>query len=152
MNKNIGFILIKLQNNQTHDNILQTIKQVEDNNIYGQTIIFNSYSERIDPYNLPILHLSQAQFFYGTLVLFDLASILLTQNFPNIEKRLLYTNSLPWLAANNTLYQEWKSLYMQDNLDFIVDSQATYDIYNTCWKQPLGIVEGFEYEKIKEYL
>lgn len=152
MNKNIGFILIKLQNTPTHDKILQTIKQIEEENVYGQTIIFNSYSERIDSYNLPILHLSQAQFFYGTLVLFDLASILLTQKFPNINKRLMYTNSLPWVTTNNTLYEEWKSLYLQNNLDFVVDSQTTYDIYNMCWKQPLGIVEGFEYEKIKEYI
>jgi hypothetical protein len=152
MNKNIGFILIKLQNTTTHDKILQTIKQIEDDNIYGQTIIFNSYSEKIETYNLPILHLSQAQFFHGKLIIFDLASILLTQKFPNIDKRLMYTNSLPWVTSNSTMYEEWKSLYFQDNLDFIVDSQATYDIYNTCWKQPLGIVEGFEYEKIKEYL
>jgi hypothetical protein len=152
MNKNIGFILIKLQNTTTHDKILQTIKQIEDDNIYGQTIIFNSYSERIETYNLPVLHLSQAQFFHGKLIIFDLASILLTQKFPNIDKRLMYTNSLPWVTSNSTMYEEWKSLYFQDNLDFIVDSQATYDIYNTCWKQPLGIVEGFEYEKIKEYL
>jgi hypothetical protein len=152
MNKNIGFILIKLQNNQTHDKILQTIKQIEQDNVYGQTIIFNSYSERIDSYNLPILHLSQAQFFKGSLVIFDLASILLTQKFPNIEKRLMYTNSVPWTVSSTNLYSEWRSLYLQDNLDFIVDSQATYDIYNMCWKKPLGIVEGFEYEKIKEHV
>jgi hypothetical protein len=152
MNKNIGFILIKLQNNPVQDKILQTIKKIEEKNIYGQTIIFNSYTDKADTLNLPILHLSQAQFFFGDLFLFDLASVILTQKFPNINKRILYTNSIPWTANHNNLYAEWESIYLQNNLDLLVDSQSTYDIYDICWKKPIGIAEEFNYEKVIQYI
>lgn len=152
MNKNIGFVLIKLQNNPMQDKILQTIKKIEEKNIYGQTVIFNSFTDKADTLNLPILHLSQAQFFYGDLFLFDLASVIVTQKFPNINKRILYTNNLPWTSTNNNLYAEWESIYLQHNLDLLVDSESIYDIYDICWKKPIGIAEEFNYEKVVQYI
>lgn len=150
--KEIGFVLIKMLNDQAYDNILQTIKNIEKNNPYGQTIIFNSYSERIDNYNLPVLHLSQSQFFYGTLFLFDLPSVILTSKFPNVKNRILYTNSAPWAGNPNSQYQEWKSLYGQESLNIITANKELYDIYNICWKQPIGISERFNYEEISKFI
>jgi hypothetical protein len=152
MNNDIGFILIKLQNDPIHDNILRTAKEIEKNNIYGQTVIFNSFSEKVETHNLPILHISQAQFFNGKIFIFDLPSIILTEKFPNITRRILYTNSSPWTISTNTQYKEWKSIYNQESLDILSGSKMIDDIYNICWKKTIGISERFSYEEIKEYL
>lgn len=152
MKTDIGFILIKINNDAIYDNIFQTIKNIENNNPYNQTLIFSSYCEKIETYNLPILHLSQSQFFYGTLFLFDLPSIILSNKFPNATKRVLYTGSLPWHGNSSTAYQEWASLYDQENLDIVTSNSELYDIYNICWKKPLGISERFSYEEITQLL
>ena len=127
-------------------------KEIEKNNPYGQTVIFNSHSEKVNTHNLPILHLSQSQFFNGTLFVFDLASVILTEKFPNVKKRILYTNSTPWSNSPATKYEEWKSLYEQESLDILTNSVDLYDIYNICWKKPLGISERFNYEEISKFI
>ena len=146
----IGFIMINIDNN-VEDSIFKTIQQIESNNPYKQTIIFNSYCNKINTYNLPILHISQAQFFTGVLFLFDLASVLLTNNFPNIKKRILYINNTPW-SSGLTSYSEWESLFNQESLELLTANQELYDIYEICWKKPLGISKGFNYEDISPFI
>lgn len=148
----IGFVLLKMNNDKVYDDILQTIKEFENNYPNNQIVIFNSYSEKINTYNLPILHLSQSQFVKGTLIIFDLPSIIVTNKFPNISKRILFANNIPWQNNTQTTYSEWLSLYNQDNLDIITSSKELYDIYDICWKKPLGICEGFKYENVKKFI
>lgn len=146
-----GFVLVKMNNDPIYDTLLQTIKEVEKNNPTGQTIIFNSYCDKINLYNLPILHLSKAQFFEGNLFIFDLPSVILTKNFPNVKKKILYTTSAQW-SGNNASYDQWESLYLQDSLDILTNSQSLYDLYSICWKTPIGISERFSYEEISKFL
>lgn len=152
INNDIGFVLIKLDNDPKQDQILQTIKNFEINNPTKQVIIFNSVCNKINTYNLPILHLSQSQFFYGSLVIFDLPSIILSKDFPNLKKRILYTDSTPWEKNPHTRYEEWNSLYNQSSLDIVTANERLYNIYNICWKKPLGIAENFNYETFSHYL
>jgi hypothetical protein len=152
MSKDIGFVLLKLLNNSIYDHILQCLKSISIDRPYDQAVIFNSYSEKAETFNLPILHLTQCKFFTGTLFLFDLPSVILTSTFPNITKRILYIGDIPWLNNPATRHKEWSSLYNQTNLDFIVQTQELYDIYNMCWKKPLTISENFNYEQIKSFI
>lgn len=150
--QDLGFIILKLMNSPQYDNILQTISSYIKFRPYNQHIIFNSYSERIVTHNIPILHLQQAQFFDGDLVLFDLPSILVSNSFPNIRKRFLYATDTPWIKSPGSNFKEWESLYAQENLNIIVRDQYLYDIYNICWKKPIGIVEEFNYESLKNHI
>lgn len=150
--KDVGFIIVKLLNNKVCEDIVSTIKQIEKRNAYGQTIIFTSYSEKTNTYNLPVLHLSQAQFFTGTLFLFDLSSVILTSKFPNVKNRILYTNAAPWANNPQTSYEEWSSIYNQENLNILTNSQEMYDIYDICWKKPIGVSERFNYEEIAQFV
>lgn len=152
INSDIGFLLIKIDNDPAYDNILQTIKEFEQNNPYNQVVIFNSSCTKINTYNLPILHLSQAQLFYGSLVIFDLPSIILTKNFPNLTKRILYANSAPWETTPQSNHEEWASLYNQTSLDIVTSTQHLYNIYNICWKQPIGISEAFNYDTFSKFV
>jgi hypothetical protein len=152
MYNDVGFVLLKLLNNNIYDNILQCLKSVSLARPYSQVVIFNSYSEKAETLNLPILHLKQCKFFTGTLFLFDLPSVILTSTFPNITNRILYIGDTPWTQSPATTHKEWTSLYNQSNLDFIVQTQELYDIYSICWKQPLTISENLNYEQIKSFI
>lgn len=152
INNDVGFLLIKLDNDPIYDSMLQTIAEFEHSRPYNQVVIFNSHCSKINTYNLPILHLSQAQLFYGSLVIFDLPSIILTKNFPNLTKRILYANSAPWENNPQSPYKEWDSLYNQSSLDIVTSTQSLYNIYNICWKQPIGISEKFNYETFSKFV
>lgn len=150
--KDIGFVILKLMNTPVYDSILETISSYVKARPYNQHIIFNSYSEKIVNNNIPILHIQQSQFFDGNLVLFDLPSVILSNRFPNIRNRFLYTTDTPWLQSPGTRFKEWQSLYVPKNLNIIVPNQSLYDIYKICWKEPVGIVEAFNYESLKSYV
>jgi hypothetical protein len=148
----IGFVSLKLTNTSFYENLLQTARQFIDNKPYDQIVVFNSFCDKIDTHSVPILHLNHAKFFNGNLILFDLASVLLTQSFTNIKKRFLYTKDTPWATSPTTKYTEWLKLYGSSNLDIIVPNHQLYDIYSICWKQPVGISENFHYEEIKNFI
>ena len=101
---------------------------------------------------MPILHISQAKFFRGDLVLFDIPSIILTETFTNINNRYLYAQDIPWSQEASINYREWHSLYNQNNLNIIAGNSSLYDIYNICWKTPLGSVENFNYDRLSEII
>ena len=151
-NKDIGFLLIKMNNDSTYNRILKTISDFILNNPYNQYVIFNSFSDKIDTINVPILHINQAKFFYGNLFVFDFISCLLTQNFPNLSNRYLYTKDLFWTVDPGNSYNEWESILMKDNLNIITHNKYVHDIYDMCWKKPIGISENFTYEELKNIL
>lgn len=150
--QDLGFIILKLMNTPVYDNILKTISTYIHHRPYNQHVIFNSYSERIAHDNIPVLHIQQAQFFTGDLVLFDLPSIIVTNKFPNIKHRFLYTNDTPWMQSPVSRFKEWESIYLQENLNIIVPNQHLYNIYKICWKEPIAIVGEFNYELLESYI
>ncbi|MFM7853270.1 MAG: hypothetical protein ACKO96_15440, partial [Flammeovirgaceae bacterium] len=133
-----------------YDNILSTASEFIKNRPYQQHLVFNSYSEKVNTFNVPILHLQQSQFFYGKLILFDIPSVILTNKFPNISQRILFTSDAHWTQSQSTMYQQWKSVYDQNNLDIIVTSPVLNDLYSMCWKKPMATVERFSYDELSK--
>lgn len=147
----LGFMLINIENNEMYDSILKNIRYLIDNNPYSNIVIFSSNCDKITTYNIPIFHLSHAKFFDGDLWLFDLLGVIISQNFTNINKKILYCNDIPWIKNRSSLHTEWVRMYNGD-LDFVTTNKYLYDIYDMCWKQPLDIMESFNYEKIQNIL
>ena len=151
-NRDTGFVFIKLDNNNAYNRYFETIREFINNNPVDQTVIFNSYNERINTNNIPILHLSHAKFFYGNLFLFELGAAILSKNFTNINKRYLYVHNAPWLESPSSSYSIWKDVYGSENLEFITANQQIYDLYEICWKKPIGISENFTYEELSKII
>lgn len=150
--RDIGFVIIKLENNPFHDNVIKCIESFISNNRDNQYIIFNSSCEKINTGSAPILHLSQSKFFYGDLFVFDFVSLILTQQFPNIRHRYFYAQDLFWESSPQIPYNNIKNIVTHNNIDIIAKNQYIYDIYNICWKLPVGISENFDYESIKKII
>jgi hypothetical protein len=150
--KNLGLILIKLQNADIYNSIVDTTQKLIDNNPYNNICIFNSFCDKIDIKNIPILHLSHARFFQGDLIIFDIASLLLTKNFTNIKNRYFYAYNIPWIDDPSVLFHQWKSLFDHNNISIITKNQELFDIYELCWKKPIGITETFNYEELEQII
>lgn len=152
MKKDIGFILIKLMNDPISDKILSTINNMSKEDPFRQYIVFNSYCELINTHNVPILHLNQSKFFFGDLVLFDVVSLLLAKNFPNINQKYFYATDLPWTKSPESSFSEWKRLLCDPQVSIIAHNQFIADAYDICWKKPIGISENFSYEEVRNLI
>ena len=150
--RNIGFVLPKLSNHVFFTDLFQTIHEFIEENPFDQIVIFNSFSEITQPLNIPIFHLSHAQFFTGDLFLFDIISAILTKSFPRANNRYLYAQDVPWMTNPGVAYSEWLEIYGQDNLEIIAKNKDLHDLYHKCWKKPKGISESFKYEEIAQII
>ena len=150
--RNIGFVLPKLSNHVFFTGLFQTIHEFIEENPFDQIVIFNSFSEITQPLNIPIFHLSHAQFFTGDLFLFDIISAILTKSFPRANNRYIYAQDVPWMTNPGVAYSEWLEIYGQDNLEIIAKNKDLYDLYHKCWKKPKGISESFKYEEIAQII
>ncbi len=149
---NLGFLLPYIDNTAEYNIIFQNISKLIKHNIYTNIVIFNSRCDKVSTDNIPILHINHAKFFKGDLFLFDISGLILTKQFTNINKKLLYCNDMPWIKIRNNNYREWENLYCSNTIDFIVTNKYLYDIYSLSWKEPIGIMESFDYEKIQKLL
>ena len=150
--RNIGFVLPKLSNHVFFTDLFKTIHEFIEKNPFDQIVIFNSFSEITQPLNIPIFHLSHAQFFTGDLFLFDIISAILTKSFPRANNRYIYAQDVPWMTNPGVAYSEWLEIYGQDNLEIIARNKDLYDLYHKCWKKPKGISESFKYEEIAQII
>ena len=152
MIKDTGFVLLSIDNSNITNKIFSCISQAISDNPYKQICVFNSANNRVCNDRVPILHINQSKFFYGNLVVFDTASILFAKNFPNIDTIFLYATNIFWNSNSYARYFDTLELFGTKNLQFIAADQRIYDIYNNCWKQPIGICEDFNYDTIKQYI
>lgn len=152
--KDVGYIILDLKANKQNNQIIDYANKSQSANCYKQDVIFSTNCDLIVAPQLPILHVSQSKFFYGNLFVFDINSILLTSQSPNIENRYFYAQDIPWAKSSdaNREYNYWYYLFNSSNLQIIAANQQIYDIYSICWKKPMGISETFDYETIQRFL
>jgi len=151
MTNDLGFLLFVMENNPMFHGILSCAKEFIDNNPYKQICVFNSYSEKLDSLNVPLLHIKQAKFFYGDMIVFDTIGLSLVKEFPNIKNIYFFTSSIPW-QGHSFFYKEWQNLMDDKRLHIITSSQETYDIFDIAWKKPDGIGDYFNYETLSKFI
>lgn len=145
----IGFFIPNIDNSSFYNTVFDTIKQFIDNNPYNEIVVFTSQSIKLSTNSIPILHLSHAKFFDGTMFVFDVPSIIITKYFPNIKDKYLYATNAPWLNnSENMTYSYWKDLLCDPELNIIASTDQLHEIYGMCWKQTQGVAEEFDYAKL----
>lgn len=152
MTNDLGIVLLTLENTRVYDSIFASIQNMIKQNPYKQICVFNSKNNRIETGNVPILHLSQAKFFSGNLLIFDTLSLLFAKNFVSVNKIYFYVSDFLWTGQQYSNYYEVKNLFDTKNLEFIARDEQTSDIYEICWKKPITISKDINYESLKQIL
>jgi hypothetical protein len=147
-----GFVCLKIDDSVEISKLLNSAETMAKDKPYSQVCVFNSFNQRTNSMNVPVLHLNQAKFFYGNLFLFDVQSAIITRSFPNLYKRYYYARDIPWEKNSLGNYKEWKEIFNHDNIEIIAQNKHIFDIYEICWKKPIMIAEDFTYENIKKVL
>lgn len=150
-NKDLGIIASQLSNNEETLHLVQFAQDYTKNNPYNQICFFNSFCDMVSSPGVPILHLSQAKFFYGNLFVTNIQDAELCLNFPNIYKILFFASSLPWTEQLKN-YRYWENIFLNNKVNIIANNQKIYDIFKLCYKQPICLSERLSYETIQEYI
>ena len=148
----LGILSIKLQNQPLDINIIKLVEDISNTCPDKEICIFNSYCNIALPNKVPVLHLVHAKFFYGDLIITDMVSALMSQKFPNIQNIYFYSNTIPWINQQNTMYSQWDDLINSDKIKIIASNQQIYDIFTICYKQPIGISENLKYEELDQLI
>lgn len=149
--QDLGIVYTNMSNNNETISLIDFAKEYHEYNPYNQVCFFNSFCEVVSSQNVPILHLSQAKFFYGNLLVLDSDSVELCENFPNIKKILFWAQDIPWEKQLKN-YKEWETLFYSTKIEIIAKNQKIYDIFEICYKKPKCIAERLRYETIKQCL
>lgn len=149
--KDLGIIVRNLLNDEKSSELILLAKNYFDNNPYNQVCFFNCVSDNISNRSIPILHLSQAKFFYGNLLVTHIKDLNLCCDFPNISKILFATSSAPWESEVRS-YKDWEKLFYNEKVNIIAQNQRTYDLFKLCYKEPLTVKERLDYETIQKCL
>jgi hypothetical protein len=146
----IGFYLLDVEaNNPRTSKIIKTIDAMCERLPYANIVLFNNqYNEIYKDNKFYILHIQQAKYFTGLLFVFDTKSALVTQTFPAPKKQILYMNEPEWSKDTSLPYSLWNNMYVKNNFEIITDKKETYDLFEICWKKPLGLISEINAEEL----
>lgn len=149
--KDLGIIATKLSNDEKSNQMASFCQEYLSHHPYNQVCFFNSFCDRLSHDNIPILHLSQAKFFYGNIIVTDIKDLELCLSFPNLYKILFFCSSIPWENEIRN-YKEWENLFYNDKVQILAKNQRIYDLFKLLYKEPVIIMEGLDYEEIQKCL
>lgn len=150
-NKDLGIISRKLSNDSKTLELLNLANDYLNKDPYSQVCFFNCISDNISNRTIPVLHLSQAKFFYGNLLVTNIKDLDLCYNFTNLNKILFFTDCIPW-EKDVRHYKDWEEIFYNTKLEIIAQNKRTYDLFKLCYKEPLTVKERLDYETIQKYL
>jgi hypothetical protein len=150
-NKDIGFFALNLQNNDLHDKICLLIDTYISKRRTNQIVLFNHSCEKVYTGNIPFLPISYAKYFFGNLVVFDIASLLIAIECVNVNNVYFYAQNTPW-TSNYTNYDDWSYLFGNPKVKTIANTKDLFDIYNLVWGNSLGISEDISYDKFSQFI
>jgi hypothetical protein len=89
----------------------------------------------------PILPIHEAKYQHGNFFVWDILSLELAIDFPNINKIYYFQNdNLPWTKAFNINYTDWANLYDNQKVDIITNNTNVKEIFELTWKK-INLVE-----------
>lgn len=146
----IGFYLINADHSTKCDMIIDTINSMISNHPYDNIILFNSQYNRIDNKKFPIIHINQAKYFSGHLILFDTKSAMITKTFPAPKKQLLYIDEISWSNDGSVPALFWHSIFLNPNIALIANNDTTKDLLSLCWDPPLSVMSKINEKDLYE--
>ena len=151
INKDLGFIIPSLINNEECNAICELINGLVENNKKYQFCIFNQYNELPDTRLVPLMPISHAKYFDGDLLTFDFPSLVMAINFPLTRNINYLTNSAPWSMSYNR-YSSWKNIFNKQNLRIFTNSKEISEVYNIAWNIKAKIIKEINHESIYQIL
>lgn len=86
---------------------------------------------------LTILPIYEAKYYKGKALVFDLMTLELCCEFPNLEKILYYQNeTLPWTVFRQNQYSFWNNFFDNPKIEVFTTNKEVYNVLSLLWKPP----------------
>lgn len=149
----IGFYLIDADYSDKCNTIINALNSMVSEHMYDNIILFNNQYNRADNNKkFPIIHLNQAKYFNGVLVVFDIKSVMITKTFIAPKKQILYVDDIEWKNDHTIPVLFWQSIYVNPDISVIAKNQEIFDLLEICWSKPEGIMENINHKEIYDVI
>ena len=106
-------------------------------NLFTTSYNINKQNKRFS-----VLPIYEAKYYSGTLLVWNLLSLELTLDFPNLTKIVYYQNNdIPWSTNKSIPYVAWARLFENPKVSMIVDNPTVHEIFKLTWKEPTLITD-----------
>lgn len=132
----LGFYIIDCDNSAKNTFLVDIINSIVSLKPYDNIVLFNHRYNRIDQKKkFPIFHISQAKYFRGNLIYFDVKSATLAKTFPGPSKHILCCDYPEWSQNRTTRSMLWKSIYEDPKLKIVTYDEHVKNLVEICWDQ-----------------
>lgn len=84
-----------------------------------------------------VLPLYEAKYEYGIFFIWDILSLELAINFPNLTKIYYFqNNNIPWTKIYNINYNDWAQLFDNPKVEILTSDSTIQEIFSLTWKKP----------------
>ena len=145
----IGFFVDNLGPSQfSFELIHESNKLLKANPSYSVTAFTRQVDILISQPNFPIQMQFNAWGWKGIAIATSYNSARVLKNVYSPKRKFLYVWNLDWMSSTKNV-THYMDIYDSD-LDLIARSEEHYEILKTMWKEPLEIIEDFNYEQLAQ--
>lgn len=135
------------------NNILSVFSSIGDIDKLADLKLFTVlYDLNITPKNFSVLPIYESKYSYNDILVWDLLSLELVIDFPNIS-RIFYIqdNNIPWYSNSTIPYSTWSKLFDNDKVTIITTNKTISDIFRLTYKE-CQLLNTISTEKLYEII
>lgn len=145
-----GIVVDSLGTSQMAFELTSEINKIDQLSVYWDIIIFyHSYDRLLKSPHFAMLQEQELWGFNAPCIATNLSTADRLLNCPRPTKKFLYIWDLEWIT-NNFDVNQMASVYMNPDIELVARSKSHAKIITDCWREPVAIIEGFNYEQITE--
>lgn len=143
-----GIAIDGLGFDQLSVDLVTQLNQLYKLNEYSDIIVFYSKHGIIrKPTMFSMMQLEKMWAFDGPVAATNLDTAAKLLKCPRPNKKYFYVYDLEWLT-NHYDVDYLANIYCNKNINLIARSQDHFNILKQCWKEPVSIIEDFNYEEL----
>lgn len=153
MIEKFGFVLSHLAPAQLPYKLIKSANEfLEKKDSCDIIIFYQNLSPLVVNPNFAIMNLSEAYNYDGRLVATEVNNAARILDYVGTRKKYFYVWDLEWTKMGNKVYEQLSSVYNNPRINLIARSKQHYDIIKLAWREPVGIVDDCNFEKMTDLI
>lgn len=148
----LGVIVESVGATQSTIEMTREMNRLDDLDYYCDMIMFYvEYDIIYSSPNFALMDTSELFGYDGPVIATSLFTGEILVNATGPSKKFLYMWNLEWTQEKYNV-DKLASVYMNPEIELIARSEDHAKIIEGCWKKPIAVIEGFNYEEITKLI